>query len=47
MKLVDKQNHIFGLHDFAHDRLEPLLKLAAILGARNQRTEIKGDKRLP
>ena len=44
VQLVDEEDHApsRSLH-FSQDRLEPILKLTAILGARNQSAEIEGD----
>ena len=41
MQLVNEQNDAVILNDFLHDAFETSLKLTAILGARNQGTQIK------
>ena len=47
MQLVDEQQDAsFGLFHFVQDGLQPLFKLAAVLGARHQRAHIQGENGL-
>ena len=39
--LVDEDHDVRGLGDLLHDRLEPLLELAAVLGPRDQGAEVE------
>src|SRR5437764_561286 len=41
VQLVDEENDVLVLRDLVHDRLEALLELTAILGARNYRRHVQ------
>ncbi len=41
MQFVDEQNNAFVLHDLLHDALETRLKLTAVFGPGDERTQIK------
>ena len=43
VQLVDEDDRVLRLADLVHDRLEPLLELAAVLGAGDHRGQIEGD----
>ena len=43
MKLVNKENDVFCAANLVHDRLDPLLELAAIFCASHHQCEIEGD----
>ena len=46
VQLVDEEDDVLGAADFVHDRLNALLELAAILGARDHEREIERDDAL-
>src|SRR5438552_10226852 len=43
VELVDEDDRVLGLADLVHDRLEALLELTAVLGARHDGGEVQGD----
>ena len=43
VQLVDEEDHVAGVGHFAEHGLEPLLELAAELGAGHQRAHVQGD----
>ena len=46
VQLVEEQDHVLGLPDLLHHRLEALLELAAILRSRHQRAEVELEEPL-
>ena len=44
--LVDEQDAVLVAAELVHDLLQPLLELAAVLGARDQRAHVQGDEAL-
>jgi hypothetical protein len=43
---IDEKNDILGLADFLHDRLDALLELSAVFGARNHQGQVESDDAL-
>ena len=41
VQLVQEQDHVLGLADLLHHRLEPLLELPAVLGAGHERAQVE------
>ena len=41
VQLVEEEDHVLGLADLLHDRLEPLLELAAVLGAGHEGAQVE------
>ncbi len=46
VQFVNKKNDVLGAPDFVHDRLDPLLELAAVFGAGDHQGEVEGDDAL-
>src|SRR5215468_1900800 len=46
VELVEEEHHVLRLPDLLHDRLEPLLELAAILGAGHEGAEVELEEPL-
>ena len=46
MELVDKENRVLALLDLVNRRLDSLLKVAAVLRARDHTCEVEGDNAL-
>ena len=46
VELVDEEDRVVGVAQLLDDLLEPLLELAAVLGARDQRSDVEGQDAL-
>ena len=46
VQLVDEEHHVVGAAQLLDDLLEPLLELAAVLGARDERADVEGEDAL-
>ena len=46
VQLVEEEDDVLRLPDLLHDRLEPLLELAAVLGAGHQRAQVELEQPL-